>query len=92
MTEGTVEDQDDVFVEKLNTAMFLLLGILAVFASGALLVYSAVTTFYGQQLAMSLLTKSIVAAFLFVVGLGSLHLFRRRRRLRKEKTRSFFHH
>jgi len=91
VSQETVEDREDVFIENLCTALFLLLGTLAVFASVVLLAYSAIVTVYSQQLAMNILTSSIFAAFLLVVGLGSLHLFRKRRRLRKEKTSSLFY-
>ena len=88
---GTVEDKDDVFIENLNTALFLLLGVLAAFASAVLLGYSAVEAFLGQQLGMSLLYKPAFALFLLVLGWFSLLLFRKRRRQRKEKTGSLFY-
>jgi len=91
VSHETVEDADDIFVENFNTALLLFLGILAVFASVALFARSAILVFYGQLLAISLLTNSIFGAFLLVVGLGSLHLFRKRRRLRREKTSSVFY-
>jgi len=91
VSQETVEDREDIFIENLCTALFLLLGTLAVLASVVLLAYSAIATVYSQQLEMSILTSSIFAAFLLVVGLGSLHLFRKRRRLRKEKTSSLFY-
>jgi len=88
---GTVEDKDDVFIENLNTALFLLLGVLGVFASVVLLAYSVVEAFLSQQLGMSLLPKPAFAVFLLVLGWCSLLLFRKRRRLRKEKTGSLFY-
>ena len=88
---GTVEDKDDVFVENLNTAFLLLLGVLAVFASVTLFSYSVFVAFYSQQFAMGLLTTPAFAAFLLILGSGSLHLFRKRRRQRKEKTGSLFY-
>jgi len=91
VSQETVEDREDLFTENLCTALFLLLGTLAVFASVVLLAYPILATVYSQQLAMSISTRSIFAAFLLVVGLGSLHLFRKRRRLRKEKTSSLFY-
>ena len=91
MSLGTVEDKDDVFVENLNSAFLLLLGVLAVFASVVLFVYSVFVAFYGQPFAMGLLTTPAFAAFLLILGSGSLHLFRKRRRQRKEKTGSIFY-
>jgi len=90
MSPGTTEDKDDIFIENLNTALFLLLGALAVAASIILLGYSAVVAVYSQQLSMSLLSTPVFAVVLLAVGLGSVHVFRKRRGLRKEKARSFF--
>ena len=87
----TAEDKDDVFIENLNTALFLLLGVLGVFASVVLLAYSVFEAFLAQQLGMSLLTKPAFAVFLLVLGWCSLLLFRKRRRQRKEKTSSLFY-
>lgn len=91
MSRSAVEDKDDVFIENLNTAMLLILGILALFASVAILGYSAIAVVYSQQLTASLLTTLALSTFLFSLGLGSLHLFRRRRESRREKTRSLFY-
>ena len=88
---GTVEDKDDVFIENLNTALFLLLGVLGVSASVILLGYSVVEAFLGLQFGVSLLTKPAFAVFLLVLGWCSLLLFRRRRRQRREKTGSLFY-
>jgi len=90
MLQGTREDEDDVFVDNLNTALFLFLGSLSVFASVILLVYSATAVVHSQQFLMSFLHTSILAAFLFFIGLGALHLFRKRRTLRKRKKSAFF--
>jgi len=90
MSPGTTEDKDDIFIENLNTALFLLLGALAVAASVILLGYSAVVAVYSQQLSTSLLSTPVFAVVLLVVGLGSVHVFRKRRSLRKKKARSFF--
>lgn len=87
----TAEDKDDVFIENLNTALFLLLGVLGVFTSVVLLAYSVFEAFLAQQLGMSLLTKPVFAVFLLVLGWCSLLLFRKRRRQRKEKTSSLFY-
>ena len=90
MSPGTTEDKDDIFIENLNTALFLLLGALAVAASVVLLGYSAIVAFYSQQPSTSLLTTSVYAVVLLAVGLGSVHIFRKRRSVRKKKARSFF--
>ena len=92
MPLATVEDKDDVFVENLNSAFLLVLGILGVFASVVLFVYAGFVAFSGQLLAMGLLTTPAFAAFLLVLGSVSLHLFRKRRRERKEKSGSVFYH
>jgi membrane protein implicated in regulation of membrane protease activity len=92
MPLATVEDKDDVFVENLNSAFLLLLGALAVFGSVVLFVYSGFVAFSGQPLAMGLLATPAFAAFLLILGWVSLHLFRRRRRQRKEKLGSIFYH
>jgi hypothetical protein len=91
MSLGSVEDKDDVFVENLNTVFLLLLGVLAVSMSVVLFGYSVFVAFYGQPLAMGLLTTPAFAAFLLILGSCSLHLFRKRRRQRKEKTSSIFY-
>jgi len=90
MPSGTTEDKDDIFIENLNTALFLLLGVLAVAASVILLGYSAVAAVYSQQLSTSLLTTPVFAILLLVVGLGSVHVFRKRRGLKRKKARSLF--
>ncbi|HKZ94471.1 MAG TPA: hypothetical protein VJ249_07830 [Candidatus Bathyarchaeia archaeon] len=90
MLRATAEDKDDVFIENLNTALFLLLGILAVAASVILLGYSAFIAVSGQQFSEGLLTTSGFASLLLVIGLGSVHLFRRRRQLRKKRADSIF--
>jgi len=90
MPQGSKEDKDDVFIENLNSALFLLLGVLAVAASMILFGCSAVAALGSQQSSMSLLTTLIFAVLLLAVGLGSVHFFRRRRQLRKKKTSAFF--
>lgn len=92
MSLGTVEDKDDVFVENLNSAFFLILGVLGVFASVVLFGYSVLMAFSGQPLAMGLMTTPAFAGFLLILGSVSLHLFRKRRRQRKEKLGSIFFH
>jgi len=89
MPSGTTEDKDDVFIENLNMALFLLLGVLAVAASVILLGYSAVVAVHSQQLSASLLTTPVFAVLLLVVGLGSVHIFRKRS-LKRKKAGSFF--
>jgi len=90
MPQGSMEDKDDIFIENLNSALFLLLGVLAVATSVILFCYSVIVAVYSQQFSMSLLTTPIFSVFLLVVGLGSVHFFRKRRKLRKKKTDSFF--
>ncbi len=91
MPLDTAEDKDDVFIENLNTALLLLLGVLAIFASVAVSAHSAIVLIYGQQLGTSLVAASAFAVFLLVFGWASLRLFRKRRRQRKEKTSSIFY-
>jgi len=86
MPPETKEDEEDIFVENINTALFLFLGGSSVFASVILLFHSATAVVYRQQSLMNFLYTSIIAAFLFFIGLGSLHLFRKRRKLRKRKS------
>jgi len=86
----STEDKDDVFIENLNSALFLLLGVLAVAASVILLGCSAVVALGGQQFSIGFLTTPIFAVLLLAVGLGSVHFFRKRRQLRKKKTDAFF--
>jgi len=86
MPPGTKKDDEDIFVENINTALFLFLGGSSVFASVILLFHSATAVVYRQQSLMNFLFTSIFAAFLFFLGLGSLLLFRKRRRLRKTKS------
>lgn len=89
--QGSAEDKDDVFIENLNTALFLLLGILAVAASVILFGYSVVIAVLSLGFSMSVITSTVFSAVLLIPGLGSLHLFRKRRRERKEKTGSLFY-
>jgi len=91
MPSGTAEDRDDVFIEDLNTALFLALGILAMAASVILLGYSIVAAVYGQQLSSSFLATSVFASSLLFVSLGAVQIFRKRRRLRKQKEGSIFY-
>jgi divalent metal cation (Fe/Co/Zn/Cd) transporter len=90
MSRQNAEDRDDVFVEKLNTAFLLLVALLTLFASVILLVYSATITIYSGQLPTNFLMTSVFAASLLIIGLGSFHLFRKRRKLRKDKTSKLF--
>jgi len=64
MLQGTREDEDDVFVDNLNTALFLFLGSLSVFASVILLVYSATAVVHSQQFLMSFFTYINLGSFL----------------------------
>lgn len=86
MPKEPVEGTDDILLENFFTILFLLLGILAVFASLSLIAYSTTLTVSTRQLPADFLTTSIIVVLLFVGGFGSLHVFRRRRKLRKKKT------
>jgi len=90
MPQESKEDKDDIFIENLNSALFLLLGVLAVAASVILFGSSVVVALGSQQFSTSLLTTPIFAVLLLVVGLGSVHFFRKRRQLRKKRTNAFF--
>jgi len=90
MSKGSLEDENDVLAENFNTLIFLLLGILSVFLSAILLVHSATVAVYSQQLTMDFLYRSMFAALFFVIGLGSLHIFRKRRETRKQKKSALF--
>ncbi len=90
MLRTTREDEDDAFVEKVNTTLLLLLGLLAAVASVVLFGYSAIAVVCNQQFSTSLLTMPVFAALLLVTGIGSVHLFRKRRQSRKEKADQFF--
>jgi len=90
MPQEPAEDKDDVFIENLSTALFLLLGSLAVSASVILLGYSAMSFVYSRQFSLSLLTTPVFAVSLLVIGLCSVYLFRKRRKARKEKTSRVF--
>ena len=84
------EDKDDVFIENLNMALFLALGISALAASVILFGYSIILAVYSQQLLTSFPTTFGVAAVLLLIGLGSVQLFRRRRETKRKKAEAFF--
>ncbi len=91
LTLGTVEDKDDVLIENLSTVLFLVLGGLALFASVLLSVNVVTMAVAGVQLLSGLLFMSIFAVLSCVLGLGFVHLFRKRRRVRREKESSPFY-
>jgi len=86
MPPETKKDEEDIFVENINTALFLFLGGSSVFASAILLFHSATAVVYGQQSLMNFFSTLAFAAFLFFIGLVSLLLFLKRRKLRKTKS------
>ena len=90
MPQRSTEDKDDVFIENLNCALFLLLGVLAVASSVILFCSSVVVALGNQQFSASLLTTPIFAVLLLVIGLGAVHFFHKRRQLRKKKTDALF--
>ncbi len=91
LTLGTVEDKDDVLIENLSTVLFLVLGGLALFASVLLSVNVVTMAVAGVQLLSGLLFMSIFAILSCVLGLSFVHLFRKRRRVRREKESSPFY-
>ena len=73
-------DEDDILSEKINTVLVLVIGIISLITVLYSVVYSVALVIHKQQSLMELLTTLIVSALLSVIGLGSLHLFRRRLR------------
>lgn len=91
MSHGNIEDKDDVLIENLSTVLFLVLGVLALSVSVFLSVNAAIVAATALQLSFGLVPMSFFAVLSGVLGLGSLCLFRKRRRLRKEKENSPFY-
>jgi SNF family Na+-dependent transporter len=89
MPKEPVEDPDEALVDNILTLLFLLLGVLAAFTSVSVLAYSTAVTISTHELPADLPTL-IFTVLLFVAGLGSLHVFRRRRMLKKTKTSRLF--
>ena len=75
-----VRDEDDILSEKINTVLVLVIGIISLITVLYSVVYSVALVIHKQQSLMELLTTLVVSALLSVIGLGSLHLFRRRLR------------
>jgi membrane protein YdbS with pleckstrin-like domain len=73
-------DEDDILSEKINTVLVLVIGIISLITVLYSVVYSVALVIHKQQSLMELLTTLVVSALLSVIGLGSLHLFRRRLR------------
>ena len=90
MAKGSLEDENDILTENLNTVIFLLLGILSLFLSVILLVHSATVAVYSQHLTLDFLYWPILAGLFFVTGFGSLHMVRKRRESRKRKKSALF--
>ena len=75
-----IRDEDDILSEKINTGLILAIGIISLITVLYSVVYSVALVIHKQQSLMVLLTTLIVSALLSVIGLGSLHLFKRRLR------------
>ena len=90
MRAGATEDKDDVFIENLNIALFLTLGVLAVAASVILLGYSTVVAFYGQSFTGDFLTTCVFSAVLLSIGVGSVKLFLKKREAKRKKAQALF--
>ncbi len=69
----TVEDENDVFAERINTVLLLFLGVLLVTGSVVLVTYSAVLVISQQQFLMEFLKTLAIATPLLVIGLGLLY-------------------
>jgi len=91
LSRGNIEDKDDVLIENLSTVLFLVLGVLALSVSVFLSVNAAIVVATALQLSFGLVPMSFFAVLSGVLGLGALYLFRKRRRLRKEKENSPFY-
>ncbi len=75
-----VRDEDDLLSEKINTGLVLAVGIISLITVLYSVVYSVALVIHKHQSLMELLTTLIVSALLSVIGLASLHLFKRRLR------------
>jgi len=91
LSHGSVDDKDDVLIENLSTVLFLVLGVLALSVSVFLSINAAIIASAAMQLSFGLVPMSAFAVISGVLGLGSLHLFRKRRILRKNKENSPFY-
>jgi len=90
VSQESIEDEDDIFIQNLNTVFFLLFGIFSVIASMILFVHSATVAFYSQYLPIDFLIKPVSAALVFAMGFGSMYIFRKRRESAKRKKTAFF--
>jgi len=90
MPKDPIEDEDDILIENFNSILLSLQGILSLSVSMILLIHSATVAVYSQQLPTDFPERSIFSAVLFVIGFGSLHLFRKRRESRKRKQSALF--
>ena len=82
--------EDDILIENINSILLSLLGILSLSVSMILLAHSATVAVYSQQLPTDFPERSIFSVVLFVIGFGSLHVFRKRRESRKRKQSALF--
>ncbi len=74
----TIQNKDDTIGEGITTGLILVLGIISIINSIGVAVYSVVLVINKQLVLMELLRTLIVAGFLLAIGLGSLHIFRKR--------------
>lgn len=91
MSHGNIEDRDDVLIENLSTVLFLALGVLSLSVSVFLSVNAAFIAVAAMQLSFGLVPMLFFAALSGVLGSGSIYLFRKRRKLRKERENSPFY-
>lgn len=75
--------EDDILVEKINTGLFLFLGVVLLATSALLVVYSAVLVIYRHEFLMELLKTLIFVAPFSAIGLGLLYYLFQKRRIRK---------
>jgi uncharacterized membrane protein YfcA len=84
------EDEHDAFIENINLALILSIGILSLSVSAMTLIQSATTAVLSQQLPTDSLEKLVFAALLLVIGYTALHVFQKRRESRRNKQSALF--
>ncbi len=75
-----IRDEDEILSERVTTGLVLVLGTISLITVLYSVVYSVALVFHNQQSLMESSTTFIVSALLSVIGLGSMHLFKRRLR------------
>ncbi|MGD8505540.1 MAG: hypothetical protein PVF15_02620 [Candidatus Bathyarchaeota archaeon] len=76
----SIEDENDIFTEKISVSLLLFLAVLLVTASAFLVAYSAVLVIYKQQFLLEFLKTLVFASPLTVLGSAMLYyLFLRKR-------------